>query len=40
MEIVHQTILYLMEDGEENTIETKALNAEVSDEIVPELYDH
>lgn len=37
--IVQQTIQYLTEDGEENIVETKALNAEVNDEIVPEFYD-
>ncbi|MFC6463446.1 ABC transporter permease [Marinilactibacillus sp. GCM10026970] len=36
--IVQETIQYLTEDGEENIVETKALNAEVNDEIVPEIY--
>lgn len=39
MMIVQETIQYLTEDGEENIVETKALNAEVNDELVPEIYD-
>ncbi|WP_208559631.1 ABC transporter permease [Marinilactibacillus kalidii] len=37
--IVQQTIQYLTEDGQENIVESDALNAELGDKILPEMYD-